>query len=861
MLTVAKKKNNPLIVGAVLVVLAFIFIPKKTLFILLLVGGFALLAYSFIRVQRTADTKADKANAQARPGVKAWAAGATKVAIPQREAVPDSTAGLDIDLSAESPNINEGRPSGVSSEPASAAEPLVREAPKPASISSARPAPPSSALSTDIPVSVSVQVRAEPEHAIPAAPPGLSKGVRWVAPRETVTVGGIEIPGGMLFVGIPAKSYPEPDPSLINPRLPIASGHPNLSARQMGYWPSYSTISPDARKAYLVWLASGRKDPSADIGYVFLFFYGLERRVLEDMTSDSGDRAELPLIEGEIRRLLGIYGGNHSFKGYASRFLEFISAPIAPDTPGNPPPPPADRGFELPLSIRIGLGLFARDQVPVPADWALAWLRADPNTYLRTPALRCQEQFETLFKQRYAEEFRGGLRLKANRTKLKVSYQPASSGLRHAEYSRTLAGLPDVSAVTAPVAELRELANKCSDALDAYSRYLGRNPDKAQALEAILLLPVNLWPSPVRTELESLVTRVGDGMVLMPFGELASRLNSSGPLSRDKMLGLAHALESLNLGIEPDVIAGTKAPKAEDKIVLFATLPEDGTTRLTPAYVAATVTLDLSCAAARADGDASSHELLHLSRQIDSWAHLSDAHRKRLKARLRLGLDQPPTLASLKKKMEPLAVEAKRTVGQFLAHLCQADGQVSPEEVKFLERVYKTLGLDSLLVYSDLHVAPGEPRKAAAPVPVKVGAQKAGATQGFTLDLERIAQLHKETEAVSALLASVFTEDTVEEAAPVPADVPVEEPVEEPAKVDNNILGLGADYSSFIRHLISRPLWTREDLGDIAADMELMLDGTLEHINETMLDMFDAPLTEGDDPIEINQELLEQLPL
>ncbi len=852
-----KKKNNPLIVGAVLAVPALIFIPKKILFILFLAGVPTLLAYSFIRVQRTVNAKSDKANAQAHQNVKSWAADATKVAIPQQEATPNPTSGLDIDLSAESPDTTERDPSDVSNTPASMAEPLVRAADIPASSSSASPTSPSSAPSTDIPVSVSIQVRLEPEHAIPAAPPGLAKGIRWVPLGETVTVGGIEIPGGMLFVGIPAKSYPEPDPSLINPRLPIASGHPNLSARQMGYWPSYSTISPDARKAYLVWLASGRKDPSADIGYVFLFFYGLERRILEDMTSAPEERGELPLIEGEIKRLLSIYGGNHSFKGYATRFLEFISAPMAPETPGNPPPPLVDRGFELPLNIRIGLGLFARDQMHVPADWALAWLRADPNTYLRTPALRCAEQFETLFKQRYAEEFCGGLRLKVNRTKLKISYQPASAGLRHAEYSRTLAGLPDVSAVTAPVAELRELANKCSDALDAYSRYLGRNPDKTQALEALLLLPVNLWPSPVRTELESLATRVGDGMVLMSFGELVSRLNSSGPLSRDKMLGLAHALESLNLGIEPDVIAGTKAPKAEDKIVLFATLPEDGTTRLTPAYVAATVTLDLSCAAARADGDVSSHELLHLSRQIDSWAHLSDAHRKRLKARLRLGLDQPPTLASLKKKMEPLAAEAKRTVGQFLAHLCQADGQVSPEEVKFLERVYKTLGLDSQLVYSDLHVAPGEPRKAAVPVSAQTVAQKAGAAQSFTLDHERIAQLHKETEAVSALLATVFTEDTVEEATPIPAEVPVDEP----AKVDNSILGLSADYSSFIRHLISRPLWTREDLGDIAADMELMLDGALEHINETMLDMFDAPLTEGDDPIEINQELLEQLPL
>lgn len=678
-------------------------------------------------------------------------------------------------------------------------------------------------------------------------------------PGESVTVAGLEIPGGMLYVGIPQMNGPEPDPSFINIRLPLASECPALSLKLMGYWPSYATMSPAARTAYLTWLAGGRKDPSVDIGYVFVFFYGLERRVLEDMTSEHKGSTELALIAAEVQRLLAAYGGNRSFKGYASRFLEFAFCPNNPESPGSPPPPPDERGMELPLSVRIGLGLFARDQRPVPAEWALSWLRSDPNTYLRTPALRCTEQFEILFTQMYSAVFQEGLQLPVNRTKLKISYQPASPGLRYAEYSRTLSGLPDVSTVTAPIAELREFANRCSDSLDAYSRYLGRNPDKAGALEGLLLLPVALWPQSVRAELETLKARVGAGMVLMPFGELADKLQSAGPLSRDKIMGLARALETLSLGIEPDVLAGSKAPKADDRIVLFPTLPEEGALRHTPVYEAATITLDLSCAAARADGEASSHELLHLSRQIDSWAHLSDAHRKRLKARLRLGLEQPPTLASLKKKMEPLATDARRTIGQFLAHLCQADGQVSPEEVKFLERVYKTLELESQLVYSDLHVTPGEYSKSRSSQGDAVSATSSGegAAPSFRLDHARIAQLHKETEAVSALLASVFTDESPDESANPLPDVPAEEPI----PVESSILGLSEDYSSFVRHLVSRPLWTRDDLGDVAADMELMLDGALEHINEAMLDMFDAPLTEGDDPIEINQELLEQLPL
>jgi hypothetical protein len=46
-------------------------------------------------------------------------------------------------------------------------------------------------------------------------------------------------------------------------------------------------------------------------------------------------------------------------------------------------------------------------------------------------------------------------------------------------------------------------------------------------------------------------------------------------------------------------------------------------------------------------------------------------------------------------------------------------------------------------------------------------------------------------------------------------------------------------------------------LGEVAADMELMLDGALERVNEATLDTLDNRIAEGDDPIEIDQDLME----
>ena len=56
----------------------------------------------------------------------------------------------------------------------------------------------------------------------------------------------------------------------------------------------------------------------------------------------------------------------------------------------------------------------------------------------------------------------------------------------------------------AAILTVKSIWDYCTEELDPYSRYLGRNPDKAQALEGLLQLPVELWPVPVRAEIEDL---------------------------------------------------------------------------------------------------------------------------------------------------------------------------------------------------------------------------------------------------------------------------------------------------------------------------------------------------------------------
>lgn len=683
---------------------------------------------------------------------------------------------------------------------------------------------------------------------------------RWVPAGESVTVSGFSLPGGMLYVGSALGRYDAQEPSLLNAKLRIAKSYVDIEERLMPYWPSFHSISPEARRGYLQWLEGGRRDPLADTGYVFLFFYGLERRALVDAVSDPQVKAEIPLIAKEVQRLLDIYGDNRSFRGYAEGFLDYLSnQALDPNLYLGPPPDAVAYSYEMPLPLRIGLGQHASNKRPLDADWALAWALADPNISKRTPVTRCKDVFAALFKLKYASTHPAGLILAQNKTKLKASYRPASAVLMAPAVN--LGDLPDVMATSGTRKNLQLIVELCTSELEPYSRYLGRNPESAEALEGLLQLPVALWPAPARAELDDLQHRIGDDLIAMSFGELAGRFKSAGALSRDKVLALARALESLHIGMEPDVLAGSKTPKAEDQIALFVTQPEDGSLRASAAYNAASVTLDLSSAVASADGDTSNEEVTMLGQHIDSWSHLSVAHRKRLKAHLRIQIQQPPTLASLKKKLDPLTVEAKRAIASFLAHLAQADGTVSPSEVKLLERVYKALQLDSQLLYSDLHDAASRARVASVIPPANTTQSEPGvplpvnAKQGFVLDHERIAELQRETAEVSALLAQVFTDDRVEESEQLIEDA------ESTSASSADVAGLDLEHSAFLRLLVSRPEWSRSELESAASDMELMLDGALEQINDMAFDRFDMPITEGDDPIEINKDILEELAL
>lgn len=685
----------------------------------------------------------------------------------------------------------------------------------------------------------------------------------WVPPGRETSVAGYSIRGGMIYVGRGLSSITglRVEPALIDPSLPVKRSSPDRSGASMTYWPSYSSITPECRAAYLDWLATGRRDPSAYIGYVFLYFYGLERRALADAARSGGAKGDLPAITAEVEQLLQIYGSNGSFRGYTTQLLDVLTM-LAER--GDELQPPMERsGYELPVSLRVGIGRLVASGKPLSADWALSWFLTHPETGARTrmPMRRCPQEFSELFRTRYVGEYGDGLMLKPNRSKLKMTITPASASFGgQVDLSMDL---PDVAALPAPFSKLRQIGESCAADLDAFSRWVGRNSDAPKTIAAVALLPPELattHDSPEARGLWDWVQKtVGSReLAVVNTDDLLQHCASfgHGKLAKSEAVLLAQLLEKGGYGIEPDIRFGG-APLAPGGTAVVFKLVPGARAIASPQYAAATVLLHLAVAISAADGSISPSEEQHLEEHLQRALALGDAERLRLSAHLAWLVKSPPSLTGLRKRLEPLDQRQRSAIADFIIGVAGADGQISPDEIRTLGKVYPMLGLAADDVYSHVHaMAAGAATviEGSEPVTVIPAQPSTGfavpsrpiPAQAVQLDMTTVNAKLAESAKISAILDDIFTDD---EPVSLPPPITPQAPT---GKVSSA-------YGVLLSRLVERSEWSRAEFEAIAAECRLLPDGAIDTINEAAFDHTGGPVLEGDDPIQVDAATAKEL--
>lgn len=465
---------------------------------------------------------------------------------------------------------------------------------------------------------------------------------RWVPPGSSVTVAGRVI-AGMVYVGRTPRNDDgwRSGNGFINPRLKVAREGRDFAGDSMSYWPSYSDIGPQARATYLDWLAGGRSDRRIGAGYVFLFFYGLERRFFVDEPS-ADERSQ---IVTEAERLLRIYGENHSIRRYFGTFLETAQI-INNRASGADFEPRFERSnYELPLDLRFVIGQKLKQGERLSADWVLSWYMLHPETRVRLPMKRafpeCRAYFNVLFDEKYPD----GLSVAAPKRMIRASYR-AASGEFDVDLTGFVGDVPDISRTTRTTNIAKKLVETTTSELDKYSRFLGRNPQGRASIEAHALLPGRIWHLFPCAEMENLrdwATGVIEREGLIAVEQVVRELEGSVPekLNKRHLTGAADALARLSIGMAPDPRFALRSAKLGEPVVLFH-LPR-GITKLEQVsnkYKTLLVSIALGSFIAHADGAIQAKERRMLEARIDG-AGLPDAENVRLHANLKWMLSVP----------------------------------------------------------------------------------------------------------------------------------------------------------------------------------------------------------------------------
>ncbi len=676
----------------------------------------------------------------------------------------------------------------------------------------------------------------------------------WVPKGEIVTIANRRI-DGMIYVGpaplLNSHGYDEECRAYIDPSLSVAWFRTDRSGDDMPYWPGYSNISPVCRATYLDWLANGKSDGSYDPGYLFLYFYGLERRFIADHPSNE----EKQEILEEVRRLKDIYSENSSVRRHLGDFIEI--AQISLGGVSLHEPVFASRNWDLPLSVKIAIGAKIADGSPLSSDWLLSWFLCHPECRLRTAATRCGSEFRELLRLRFEKRFPRGLKISAPKKILEDLYC-AASGEFEAEINPRVNGkpVPDISDLHKPIKIAQVMADVVMDDLDKFSRFLGRNPNGRGSIEAQALLPSELWsvfPSEELEKLKDWAESVVEKGGLVITANVIAQLEGERPekIEKQQLTDAADALARIGFGMAPDPRFALRAPKLEEPVVIFA-LGEavEQLEDVSGIYRKALMQLALGAFVAHADNLISEVEKKALHTQVSKIEGITDLERKRLYANLEWLFAVPPDMSLLRRKLKNIGTRQQAALRADVTAIAHADNVIQVEEVARIEKIYKALGLDVTEAYADLHEgsvmddpvhvksaqkgAPGESIPAEAPV------------ASTELNHDKIADIRSDTKRASSILSAIFADDENMElsASAFPA---------------SRLKGLDIKHTDLVREIVAQKHWSEADFAAWAKKHGLIPLGALETLNEWAFERYDDALLDEDGGYTVVQDISEKL--
>lgn len=656
--------------------------------------------------------------------------------------------------------------------------------------------------------------------------------IKWHGANETVEIQGYKLKG-LVYTGASKSNTNIPNHVILR-NLKVQETK-NGFADKLEYWPAYSDISPACRAKYLRYLANGATDPNIEIGYVFLYFYGLETRLMQDSSQDQDE------VTAEVRRLRNLYANsNESFNRYSKSLLEcsFINnnsnslsfniyKTIEPDLKSS-------------MVINLCISELANQGETIPSELIADGIMT--SFYCnRTPFIRAKEKFNQYLITRLDQKYPTGFKPRSVKRKYRPEYFSASGNFKASIY-RELPLVVDDSFYN----QFKKLVDECCDQLDEYSRFIGKTHD-VSSLYSKILLPKEIYTEDlaVQNYITKFTKKFDDEeTVVLSQEQFLKEFGLHDEVSKKEYVNIINFFKQQNFGILPNTNLGDQHPKQDESIILFQfNLKKQHA--ITEEYFIAKNIVDLAVAVANVDF-MHPKEIDIIKDLIVRNSNLNETEKIILKNRISFLERNPRYLKNIKSRIKEINNEHKYSIVNLLVSVVAADNKITSQEQRLLKSISEALGFNPDLIISDLSALTHSIdedisviRDAENEIVFKIPSKPQRLNSGLSLDMELVDRKRLETLKVNQILTDIFKED---------------DPIVVPEVVDE----MGEQLKIFFNELVKQSEWTRESLEAKARENKLFLGSAIEKINDWSLENFEEIIIFDDGKnLTVNKELLQ----
>ena len=666
------------------------------------------------------------------------------------------------------------------------------------------------------------------------------KGQGWVPKGTVVDIAG-KLVRGLVYVGKPPlvkTTFGEKQrcEAYIDTSLPISDISNQTMNSTSNSYATYSTLNPMERNKYLDWLVAGKTREHFDPRFTKIYFLGLERRLLADnpTTQDVADiLMELTMLSDNFRiHNLQFIKELQDYYYFTTNIAPYYEKAIKSDFVTDP------------MVTKVEGSLKALNDELLGYQYFYCYLVHSDHEEIENVRLKYPLDFELMFKSVFEKKFPSGLPNYCEEEPMYREYQSISNEISCEDYLRFNGhNLPSYLCLdfynTFVYPTGRKIANKLSREKRQKQKSQNRTTQTNFIGSNYIRLP-NSNPkhqNQVIKKWKERILKKKSEVSVYDVLKFTSTSEPQGEFTKQQWERAVNKFLHSGFVLVPEQSLFMDYANFDDSITLIELdLKNNEWKKSSKNYFSVLLSVALGFLIFSKDGSLTKKQQSTIEMLINKSHGLKPSEKKRLSHNFQRMLKSPPfpkfvsRLGHYKKLINP------NVVRPFLVKCASMSYLNNAKTVSLMESIYKRIGIDTALVYSDLHE-----EESTSQHPENRKKQR----EIRELDFDKIKRIRNETEQVSEVLGGIFNEQ------------------QELVTSDNsNLVGkIGLDYKHemLVRILIEKPNWTVSEFDQFAKQQGLFPAGALESINEWAFEKFDGPLIDNHEGYQIEADIVEKL--